>query len=102
MPLSGTNLCSVLPRVLRMEPQMDHLQALMVPAGSDRFKDIGRPRGTAADASTSGAGIAEWQALYQTIFPSQPQKASQQQRVVDLTQHAEQGMHTNSKCPWGR
>ena len=28
-----------------MPPQMDHQGALMVPAGTDKFRDIGRPRG---------------------------------------------------------
>lgn len=34
-------------RTLKLAPQFDHAGPLMVPAGSDKFKDIGRPRGVA-------------------------------------------------------
>ena len=43
-------------RVLKMPPQMDHQGPLMVPAGTDRFRDIGRPRG-AVDGNVA-AGMA--------------------------------------------
>jgi hypothetical protein len=34
---------------LKMAPQTDHSSALMVPAGSDKLRDIGRPRGQVDD-----------------------------------------------------
>ena len=33
------------PSALKMQPQTDHNGPLMVPAGTDKFRDIGRPRG---------------------------------------------------------
>ncbi|GFH16582.1 dynein 1b light intermediate chain, partial [Haematococcus lacustris] len=44
--------------VLKQQPQVDHSEPLMVPAGTDRFKDIGRPRG-AVDGNVA-AGSQKW------------------------------------------
>ncbi len=32
-------------RTLKLAPQTDHAGPLMIPAGADKFKDVGRPRG---------------------------------------------------------
>ncbi|KAL6746086.1 hypothetical protein V8C86DRAFT_2954357 [Haematococcus lacustris] len=53
--------------VLKQQPQVDHSEPLMVPAGTDRFKDIGRPRG-AVDGNVA-AGSQEWCELCDKFFP---------------------------------
>lgn len=40
-----------------MSPQLDHNMALMIPAGADRFKDIGRPRGGVDDNLAVGLQV---------------------------------------------
>lgn len=52
---------------LKLSPQVDHGGPLMVPAGTDKFKDIGRPRGV-ADGNIQ-AGIQEWREMSDKLFP---------------------------------
>jgi dynein light intermediate chain 2 len=53
---------------LKAPPQMDHQLPLMILAGSDKFNDIGRPRGAVDD--NIAAGLQEWCELYEKMFPS--------------------------------
>lgn len=73
---------------LKMDPQFDHLGPLMVPAGTDHFKDIGRPRGGGGGAAAAAgplseadvaAGLREWRALHEQMFP--PRAAEARQKV---------------------
>ncbi|KAJ9532928.1 hypothetical protein QJQ45_018044, partial [Haematococcus lacustris] len=43
--------------VLKQQPQVDHSEPLMVPAGTDRFKDIGRPRGAVDGNVAAGSQV---------------------------------------------
>ncbi|GFR53154.1 hypothetical protein Agub_g15875 [Astrephomene gubernaculifera] len=58
--------------VLKMQPQVDHNGPIMVPAGADTFRAIGRPRG-AGDSSVA-SGLAEWRDLYEKMFPGVREK----------------------------
>lgn len=66
-----------------MPPQSDHLQPLMIPAGFDRFKDIGRPK-MPLSASPTAAEVAaaqqEWVTQAQQLFPTA--KAQQQREAA--------------------
>lgn len=53
--------------VLKLQPMVDHNGPIMVPAGVDTFKSIGRPRG-GGEGSVS-TGMAEWRDLYDKMFP---------------------------------
>lgn len=55
---------------LKMNPMLDHVGPIMVPAGLDSFKDIGRPRGGGTDGNVAG-GLAEWKELFEKMFPGQ-------------------------------
>mmetsp|Transcript_19135 Transcript_19135/g.32887 ORF Transcript_19135/g.32887 Transcript_19135/m.32887 type:complete len:414 (-) Transcript_19135:1059-2300(-) len=52
---------------MKMPPQFDHSGALIVPAGLDKFRDIGRPKGT-VDGNVA-AGLQEWKDLCDKFFP---------------------------------
>eukprot|EP00899_Mesostigma_viride_P029010 jgi/Mesvir1/9294/Mv04473-RA.1 len=67
--------------------ETDHMKPLFVPAGQDKLKDIGRPRG--ADAGSGGDNaMAEWRAVFEKVFP--PQKVQAQPKwVVDAKVYAE-------------
>ncbi|GLC38707.1 Cytoplasmic dynein 2 light intermediate chain 1 [Pleodorina starrii] len=58
--------------VLKMQPMSDHNGPIMMPAGADTFKSIGRPRG-AADGSVT-AGLADWRELFEKMFPGVREK----------------------------
>ncbi|KAG2482769.1 hypothetical protein HYH03_018309 [Edaphochlamys debaryana] len=58
--------------VLKMQPQIDHNGPIMVPAGSDTFKAIGRPRGAAEGSVESG--LREWRDLFEKMFPTTKEK----------------------------
>ncbi|KXZ48452.1 D1BLIC protein [Gonium pectorale] len=59
--------------VLKMQPQTDHNGPIMVPAGSDAFRSIGRPRGGSAEGSVD-TGLAEWRELFEKMFPGVREK----------------------------
>lgn len=40
-----------------MQPQFDHNGPLMAPAGTDKFKDIGRPRGSGGSDIAAGMQV---------------------------------------------
>mmetsp|Transcript_14748 Transcript_14748/g.36790 ORF Transcript_14748/g.36790 Transcript_14748/m.36790 type:complete len:415 (-) Transcript_14748:151-1395(-) len=52
---------------LKLQPQLDHSGPLMVPAGTDKLRDIGRPRGV-ADGNVA-AGLQEWREVCDKFFP---------------------------------
>lgn len=56
----------------RAQPQVDHLGPLMVLAGTDHLKDIGRPRG--AYEGNMGAAMQEWKDLMEKTFPPRTDK----------------------------
>eukprot|EP00898_Chlorokybus_atmophyticus_P002441 jgi/Chlat1/3198/Chrsp22S03488 len=74
--------------------ERDYMNPLVVPAGADRFRDIGRPRGAnadvpgAADTIAPSAQLPEWQALYARTFL--PEEKSRVPRwVMDAALYAE-------------
>lgn len=72
---------------LKLAPQFDHLQAISIPAGSDRFRDIGRPNIPLA-ASLTAQDVAamqqEWVAMTQQLFPDTRSKEQRHKaHVVD-------------------
>ncbi len=44
-------------RTLKLQPQLDHNGPLMVPAGTDKFRDIGRPRGAVDGNVVAGTQV---------------------------------------------
>lgn len=66
--------CGSLQVPLRLPARTDHLGALFVPAGSDTFRDIGRPRG-GAGGGDAASGLTDWQALFAQIFPPKAKEA---------------------------
>mmetsp|Transcript_2694 Transcript_2694/g.3068 ORF Transcript_2694/g.3068 Transcript_2694/m.3068 type:complete len:409 (-) Transcript_2694:185-1411(-) len=66
--------------------EMDHLKPLIIPAGSDRLRDIGRPRGT--DSSGDDGALGEWRAVFKKLFPPGPKKEAEAW-TLDNTQYAE-------------
>ena len=75
----ATDLLCPLRRSLKMPPQMDHQAPLMVPAGTDKFRDIGRPRG-AVDGNVA-AGLQEWKELCDKMFPPKEAAAAQKRKI---------------------
>lgn len=61
------NVCRC--RVLKMQPQIDHTGPIMVPAGFDTFKSVGRPR--SQGEGTVAGGLAEWRELFEKMFPGE-------------------------------
>mmetsp|Transcript_27351 Transcript_27351/g.73958 ORF Transcript_27351/g.73958 Transcript_27351/m.73958 type:complete len:401 (-) Transcript_27351:855-2057(-) len=70
----------------KLEPHFDHAGPIMVPAGADRFKDIGRPR-SVVDSNIM-AGQLEWQELYEKFFPPKAGAGKATKFVIDK-QYAE-------------
>mmetsp|Transcript_19674 Transcript_19674/g.42749 ORF Transcript_19674/g.42749 Transcript_19674/m.42749 type:complete len:403 (+) Transcript_19674:323-1531(+) len=66
---------------LKMQPQTDHQGPLMVPAGADKFRDIGRPRG-AVDGNVAG-GIQEWKEIYEKMFPPKEKERTKTKFEID-------------------
>jgi hypothetical protein len=60
------------PSVLKMGPATDHGGPIMLPAGADTFKAIGRPRG--GGEGTVATGQAEWRELYDKMFPGEGER----------------------------
>lgn len=58
---------------MKMQPQFDHIGPLMIPAGTDLLRDIGRPRG--GMDGTINAGLCEWKELFEKMFPPKADKA---------------------------
>ncbi|PNW79047.1 hypothetical protein CHLRE_09g398882v5 [Chlamydomonas reinhardtii] len=58
--------------VLKMQPQIDHTGPIMVPAGFDTFKSVGRPR--SQGEGTVAGGLAEWRELFEKMFPGVREK----------------------------
>lgn len=65
----------------KMNPQTDHNEALMIPAGTDRFRDIGRPRGAMDD--NVAAGMAEWKEMFDKMFPPKGEEKRKARVVID-------------------
>jgi hypothetical protein len=65
-------LCLPPCRPEKLKLQSDHLLPLLVPAGSDKFKDIGRPKGGAPVSSSAAVAeaIVEWKELFDRSFPA--------------------------------
>ena len=53
--------------------QMDHAGPLLVPSGSDRLRDIGRPRGV--EGGTVEDGLRAWREVFENVFPRPPGSA---------------------------
>eukprot|EP00879_Flechtneria_rotunda_P006287 GHRR01006607.1.p1 GENE.GHRR01006607.1~~GHRR01006607.1.p1 ORF type:complete len:393 (+),score=130.27 GHRR01006607.1:184-1362(+) len=72
---------------LKMALQFDHLGPLMIPAGSDKFKDIGRPQAqmpavlTAADVA---AIQQEWVGMASELFPAMKQQEQKERFEMDV------------------
>jgi len=67
----------------KLNIEIDHMRPLVIPAGHDKFKDIGRPKGDrGADA------IAEWRAVFQKLFPP-TKKEEEKEWTFDQAQYAE-------------
>lgn len=58
---------------LKSPPMTDHHGPIMVPAGMDTFKAIGRPRG-AMEGSSVALGMQEWSELFEKMFPGVKEK----------------------------
>ncbi|EFJ46628.1 cytoplasmic dynein 1b light intermediate chain, D1bLIC [Volvox carteri f. nagariensis] len=75
--------------VLKMQPMSDHNGPIMMPAGADTFKSIGRPRGAAEGSVT--AGLAEWRELFEKMFPGVREKEAKMSakgaKFVDAVRH---------------
>ncbi|KAG1665103.1 hypothetical protein FOA52_007794 [Chlamydomonas sp. UWO 241] len=80
---------------LKMAPQTDHSSALMVPAGTDKLRDIGRPRGQVDDNISQG--MVEWKELCDKMFPPvDPEGASKRRaKFVIAEQYADEEVR-----PW--
>ena len=78
----------------RLKLQTDHLQPLCIPAGQDRFRDIGRARGGAgvADASAVAEGLREWEELLARTFPAKGGKMGGKGKLEIPEQYNEEGM----------
>ena len=61
-------------RVLKMNPQIDHHGPIMMPAGMDTFKSIGRPKGS--QEGSVATGLAEWRELFAQMFPGAQRAAA--------------------------
>ncbi|KAA6425193.1 MAG: cytoplasmic dynein 2 light intermediate chain 1 [Trebouxia sp. A1-2] len=80
---------------LRAEPQLDPLKPLMVPFGSDRFADIGTPKGVDIAGRGSQAAVEGWLAAAARTFMTISQAPSQAVRNVLETEqdlYAEPGI----------
>uniref|UniRef100_A0A7S0RPS7 Cytoplasmic dynein 2 light intermediate chain 1 n=1 Tax=Pyramimonas obovata TaxID=1411642 RepID=A0A7S0RPS7_9CHLO len=67
----------------KLQIELDHLKPMVIPAGVDKFKDIGRPKGgTGVDA------IAEWRAVFHKLFPP-TKKENEAEWTFDQQQYAE-------------
>ncbi len=59
-------------RTLPLQPQRNHLGLLMVPAGADRFREIGNAPATAVGIGRGGAPavpVQEWAAAVAALYP---------------------------------
>mmetsp|Transcript_10736 Transcript_10736/g.14608 ORF Transcript_10736/g.14608 Transcript_10736/m.14608 type:complete len:398 (-) Transcript_10736:111-1304(-) len=72
----------------KLNLEIDHMKPLIVPAGSDHLKDIGRPRG--GGETTGDAAIGEWRAVFQKLFPSESKDKEKEEWSIDQEQYAEQ------------
>ncbi|GHP02445.1 cytoplasmic dynein 2 light intermediate chain 1 [Pycnococcus provasolii] len=50
---------------LKLPVQLDHLQPLVIPAGSDKLSLIGRPRG----GGSAAGSLEEWREVFRALFP---------------------------------
>lgn len=78
---------------LKLPPQFDHLQPLMVPAGHDKFRDIGManmPLSPSPTAAEIAAGQQDWVAAAQQLFPNpKPREQRETGFVMDARYHEE-------------
>lgn len=65
----------------KLAPQFDHMAPLLVVAGSDAFKDIGRPKGSVT--SDPVAGLQEWETLFAQVFPPTAKESKGGQFKID-------------------
>lgn len=70
----------------KLQMELDHMKPLVVPSGSDRLKDIGRPRG---GGDSGGDATGEWRAVFEKLFPPKKKK-EKEEWSVDKEQYAEQ------------
>jgi dynein light intermediate chain 2 len=73
---------------LKSSPQLDHLGPLMVLAGIDHFKEIGRPRG--AVDSNIAAGLEEWREIHEKMFPPKESHKRKAKFIID-SQYNDEG-----------
>ncbi|MEW5319721.1 MAG: hypothetical protein WDW38_010857 [Sanguina aurantia] len=68
---------------LKMNPAFDHLGPIMVPAGTDKFRDIGRPQGGMTDANNVASGVLEWRDGCTKMFVPKKEEKSKGPMVID-------------------
>eukprot|EP00854_Cymbomonas_tetramitiformis_P017965 gene17965-21396_t len=65
--------------------ETDHMKQICIPSGTDKLKDVGRPRGGGDNAE---GAHAEWKAVFEKLYPPVP-KASDTDWSFDTEQYAE-------------
>mmetsp|Transcript_6563 Transcript_6563/g.11852 ORF Transcript_6563/g.11852 Transcript_6563/m.11852 type:complete len:256 (-) Transcript_6563:30-797(-) len=70
---------------LKMAPETDHMNPLMIPMGVDKLANIGRIKG----GDSVSSGITEWQAIFSKMFPHDAKKAAKKAAFVIDAQYNE-------------